>query len=246
MKQKHAFFIAVFITFIIAGNWLFFNASSLFPDREIVIISRVIDGDTVELEDGRTIRLLNINTPEKGEFGSELSAGYLSDFINENVGFEYAGIEKYGRTLGRIYSDNYINLKLVQLGFASPFLVNDKEIEEFRDAQREAVDENKGIWERSEYYGCLDVEINKKEEFVVIEDECGLNFQRWSVKDESTKKYTFKKEFRAEKFKLNSAKGTDTETEVFWGRDNIWNNDRDSIFIRDKNGFLVYFDSYGY
>ena len=44
------------------------------------MISRVIDGDTVELEDGRTIRLLNINTPEKGRPFSDEATDFLKEY----------------------------------------------------------------------------------------------------------------------------------------------------------------------
>jgi endonuclease YncB( thermonuclease family) len=35
-------------------------------ELETVLVSRVIDGDTVELPDGRRIRYLGIDTPERG------------------------------------------------------------------------------------------------------------------------------------------------------------------------------------
>ena len=34
---------------------------------ETAIVSQVVDGDTVVLEDGRTVRYLGIDTPEAGE-----------------------------------------------------------------------------------------------------------------------------------------------------------------------------------
>ncbi len=245
MNKRKALFLSVVITLVIAGNWLFFNASIIFPDREIVIVARVIDGDTIELKDGRTIRLLNINTPERGEFGAELAKEYLLAFENKSVEFEYAGVEKYGRILGRIFDESYLNLELVKLGYAHPFLVDDREIEIFKDAERKAFEKNEGIWKRSEYYGCIEAEIDEKEEKVEISDKCDINFENWIIKDESTKRYKFSS-FRANRFTLYSGEGENGENELFWGAGNIWNNDQDSIFIRDDKGFLVYFDSYGY
>jgi endonuclease YncB( thermonuclease family) len=245
MEKKHALFIALAITGIIAGNWLFFQEFSEF-DREHVIIQRVIDGDTVELQDGRTVRLLNINTEEKGRAWSSEASEYLSRYLNKSVEIEVSGVGKYGRILGRLYSgEEYLNLEIVRLGLAHVYLVEESEEKEFKKVEEKAREEEIGIWEKSEYDGCLDVEINKKDEYLVIEDICGLDFNGWSVKDESTKMYKFKDNKRIN-YKLFSEKGDDVGNELYWGQGKVWNDDRDSIFIRDSSGFLVYYDSYGY
>ena len=100
------------------------------------------------------------------------------------------------------------------------------------------------MWEKSPLAECLDVEINKYDEYVDIEDSCGVDFTGWNVKDESTKMYKFKKDM-GESFRLYSAKGSDSESIIYWGREKIWNDDYDEIFIRDSDGLLVYYDSYG-
>ncbi len=245
MEKKYAFFVALIITFVIAGNWLFFYDFSEF-EREKVIITRVIDGDTVELEDGRKIRLLNINTPEKGLPFSNDAANFLKNFEKQSVEMENAGIEKYGRTLGRLYGqENYLNLELVELGFAHAFLVYDSELDDFKKAEQEAMKNELGIWRKSEFYGCLDVKVNKEDELVIIEDDCSINFAGWTLKDESARSYKLDK-VKTHNFRVYSAKGKDGDAEFYWGRGSVWNNDKDSIFIRDSQGFLAYYDSYGY
>ena len=87
---------------------------------------------------------------------------------------------------------------------------------------------------------------NKNDEYVVIKDSCGLNFENWEIKDESTRDYTFTALQKAERFILYSEKGVDNDGELYWGRGSVWNDDKDSIFIRDSQGLLVYYDSYGY
>ena len=54
MLKKHSFFLVFLITLLVVGNYLFFNADEIFPERERVLVVRVLDGDTLELEDGRT------------------------------------------------------------------------------------------------------------------------------------------------------------------------------------------------
>lgn len=241
MNRKASLVISFLITALIAGNYFFFSDSGIV--RERVEISRVLDGDTVELADGKIIRLLNINTPEKGLAYSDLAKEYLSGFTE--VGLETAGTDKYKRTLGRLYYDDlYLNLKIVEQGMAHTYMVSESEEKLFSKAEKYAIENKKNIWERSKFYGCLKVEINKYQEYVDIIDSCEIDFIGWNVKDESTKSYKFEKDFN-EKFRIYSAKGEDSQNEIYWGKGNIWNDDHDEIFIRDSDGFLAYYYSYG-
>lgn len=245
MKKRHAFLLSLLVTLLIAGNYLFLNADEIYPQRETVIIGRVIDGDTVELGDGRIIRLLNINTPERGRAGSEEASSFLREFENKTVELEIEGVGRYGRILGRLFSDNYLNLEIVRLGLAHKYLVEDDENKDFTEAEREAIEERIGIWSRSEHYNCLSVEINKKGEYITIIEDCGVNFVGWTIKDESTKQYKFEADWEEEVI-LYSESGVDKNGEIYWGRGKVWNDDKDSIFMRDEKGLLVYYDSYGY
>lgn len=243
MERKFAFVISFLITGLIVVNYLFFVGFDSF-DREIVVVEKVIDGDTVELEDGRTIRLLNVNTEEKGRPWADEATEFLKKFEGESVELEVTGVGSYGRQLGKFfYESNYLNLELVRLGFAHGYLVDGSEVKDFKNAERRARDLELGIWERSENYGCLDVEIDKYEEFVVVEDNCELDFGGWSLKDESTQMYKFKNDVDAE-FIVYSREGTDKNNELYWGRGKAWNDEGDSIFIRDAFGYLVYYSSY--
>ncbi len=241
MNKKASFILAAMITLVIAGNYIFFTDQGVV--RENVEILRVLDGDTVELSDGRKIRLLNINTPEKGLAYSELGKEYLSTF--SNVELEIRGLDIYDRILGRLYyGQSYLNLEIVKRGFAHSYLVDESEEKLFENSENYARENELGLWTKSEFYGCLKVEINKYEEYLDITDSCDINFISWNIKDESTKSYRFEKDV-GERFRLYSAKGQDGIAELYWGRENIWNDGHDEIFIRDSNGLLAYYDSYG-
>lgn len=240
MNKKASFFLALTITFLITGNYIFFADDGLV--REKVEILRVLDGDTVELKDGRKIRLLNINTPEKGFSYSELGKNYLSSF--KEVELENFGNDIYDRVLGRLYYQNeYLNLEIVKKGFAHSYLVSDSEEKLFERAEDAARENELGIWKKSDFWECLEVEINKYDEYLDIEDSCEINFNGWSIKDESTKSYNFEKDVGSY-FRLYSKKGEDREAELYWGREKIWNDDGDRIFIRDSDGLLAYYYSY--
>ncbi|MBS3078536.1 thermonuclease family protein [Candidatus Pacearchaeota archaeon] len=69
-------------------------------------VTRIIDGDTFEMSNGKIIRLLCIDTPEKNQPKYEEAKQFLSDLIlNKEVRME-KGIsdkDKYGRLLRYVY-----------------------------------------------------------------------------------------------------------------------------------------------
>ena len=230
---------------MIASNYFLINYQKLQPQRETVLISDVLDGDTIRLEDGRTIRLLNINSPEKNQPLSELATNYLKQYENQTIQLEIQGTGVYGRLLGRIFSKDYLNLELIKKGFAHKYIVDDSELKLFIKEEEKARNEELGIWERSPHYMCLDVEINKKEEYVIIVNICDQDLNL-ALKDETTRTFNF--EIKAlSSITVYSGEGQDIEKEIYLNsKRNIWNDDKDSIFIRDSNGLLIFYDSYGY
>lgn len=243
MEKKHAVLISFLVTILVTGNVLFFYDFS--SSRENAVIVRVLDGDTVELEDGRTVRLLNINAPEKNDFFYDGAKGFLKEFENKSVQVEIKGVDKYNRALGKIYSQEYINLKIIEGGFAHVYMVEKEEMKKFKNSEREAFENEKGIWKKSKYYGCIDVEINKNEEVISILVKCDISLKGWHIKDESTKMYVFG-DIIGDRIILHSGKGDDKSDEIYWKIGNVWNDDMDSIFVRDQEGLLAYYDSYGY
>lgn len=243
MEKRYAFLFALMITGLVASD--IYLLSYRQDSRERVVISKILDGDTLDLEDGRRIRLANVNAPEKNQPLSELSIGFLKAYENKSVDIEIIGVERYGRLLAKIYSGPYLNLELVRRGFAHKYLVSSNEEKEFEKAELFALKNGLGIWNRSSYYGCLDLEIHKKDEFLVIENRC-QDLRGLSLKDESTKTSRFDI-LAGQKVSIHSGKGKSEEGEIFLNSQrNIWNDDKDSVFIRDGQGLLVYYGSYGY
>ena len=247
MNKKYALFLSLLITLIIASDFYLFHHITSF-NKESVFISRVIDGDTIVLNDSSRVRLLNINSPEKGKSGSYDSFEYLKQYENKTVELVSIGKDKYNRTLGRLYFNNhYLNLDIVKNGYASKFLVQESELKDFVSAEDEAIRLGKGIWEKSTYYGCFDIEIDSKKELVYLKSKCGeLNIKGWYIKDESRKIYTFK-DIQTETIILHSSKGEDNLPDLFWdSKTSVWNNDRDTAYLFDNTGKIVYYKSYGY
>lgn len=60
------------------------NVSEPEPAGEVVSVARIVDGDTVELSDGRTVRILGIDTPEIHN-GTQCWGPEASRFAEENL-----------------------------------------------------------------------------------------------------------------------------------------------------------------
>lgn len=113
------------------------------------VITRVIDGDTIETADSKTIRLLGINAPEKGEFYYNESFEELIKLVQyKKVILERDARNKdnYGRLLRYVYvDDTFVNLYLIQYGYAEVYQPG-KYKEEFERAEDFARESRLGIW----------------------------------------------------------------------------------------------------
>src|SRR3989338_1526232 len=98
---------------------------------------------------------------------------FLKEFEGKSIFLESGSIDKYKRTLARIYSSEYLNLELVKEGLSSKFLVDKNELSDFDKAEKSAIEKEKGIWKKSEYYGCIKGSVDKKREIVTLESKCG-------------------------------------------------------------------------
>lgn len=122
-------------------------------------IKRVVDGDTVELEDGNKVRYIGVNTPEthhptKGVqcYGREAAAFNQSLVEGKLVRLEkdVSETDRYGRLLRFVYLEDgtFVNQVLLEKGYAQvvtypPDIAKSKQ---FLAVQAEAREEKKGLW----------------------------------------------------------------------------------------------------
>lgn len=244
MNKTASFFIALFVTSIFLILFYFSLSSS--KNFESVVVSRVIDGDTIEFEDGRIARLVNINAPEKNTPYAMLSTSFLKNYENKSLNISVIGIDKYSRLLVKIYTPEYLNLNLVKEGLASTFLVADSETKKFKEAEQEAIKLEKGMWQHSKYYGCFKTKIYPEKEVVYFYNSCNVSLIGWTLKDESRKQYKFNLSPELE-FQLFTFSGESNSTDLFWNsKSEVWNNDRDTLYLYDNEGKIVHFNYYGY
>lgn len=229
-------------------------------ELEAATVARVVDGDTVELTDGRRVRYIGINTPERGQPFYEEATGanrHLVEGKAVQLEFDVDTFDQYGRTLAYVWVDGVMaNLEIVQRGFANTFTVppNVRYEEDFRAAEREAREAERGLWAGSGVVlKIVHIEAdapgsdrdNPNGEWIEIANlgSKPVQMEGFTLKDEANHIYTFG-DFTVlpdTAFRLHSGQGQNNQTELYWGLvgESVWNNDSDAAYLRDKQGALV-------
>ena len=126
---------------------------------EGALVTRVVDGDTIQLETGEVLRYIGIDTPETVHpdksvqcFGKEASAKNKALVEGKRVRLEkdVSETDKYDRLLRYVYiGDVFVNDYLVRQGFAysSSYPPDVKYQDQFRQAEQEARSDSRGLWE---------------------------------------------------------------------------------------------------
>ncbi len=120
--------------------------------HEVVICTRVIDGDTIELSTGEKVRYIGMDTEEPESKLGEAVAQFNRKMVEGKVirlEFDEELRDRYGRLLAYVYADDvFINALMVRWGLAKVMTVkpNVRYKEYFLQLQREAKEEGVGIW----------------------------------------------------------------------------------------------------
>jgi len=108
------------------GHGLWHSDNSNSGLYEQALVARVIDGDTVELADGRHVRYLGIDTPEVGEYyGEEATARNRGLVEGKTIELQRGSRDQdeYGRLLRYVYMDGtFVNAELVVEGYATAYI----------------------------------------------------------------------------------------------------------------------------
>lgn len=139
---------------------------------EPATVSRVVDGDTFELSDGRKVRLIGVNTPESTtrteEYGKEASHYTHSKLDGQQIWLQkdVSETDQYGRLLRIVWMQiptdvenekemrsKMLNADLVLNGYAEPstYPPDVKYSQYFVKFAREAREHDKGLWAFGEY-----------------------------------------------------------------------------------------------
>jgi hypothetical protein len=250
MSKRKQFFILIVLIIIL----IIINYSSIddFLENKILYesakIERVIDGDTVVIKDKISVRLLGINSPEKGELYYLEAKEFLeNEVFNKTVKLKFGKerYDKYGRILAYIFLDNEnVNIKLVEEGLANYYFPSGKDTyyEPIVLAWENCIKKGINLCESSENT-CADCiildEMNFKDQKVILYNNCSYDcsLDNWSIKDEGRKKFYF------ENIILNRKDKIEICAEDF-DEDYVWTKTGDTLFLRDEKGKLVLWKKY--
>jgi len=164
------FFASIFSTFLFTSNFSLADscrATDLNRGRgESVAIQYVYDGDTLTLKDGRKIRLIGVNTPERGRKGKPdealaLAAKQAVQSAVQAASSQQKGVrlylgreptDSYGRKLGHIFVDGQsLSGMLLSKGLGWHVVVppNIGLASCFAAAEQAAKRQRKGLWRSS-------------------------------------------------------------------------------------------------
>jgi micrococcal nuclease len=126
--------------------------------KDFVRVRKVIDGDTILLNNGEKVRLIGVDTPETKHpqksvqrFGKEayLFTKRMAEGKEVRLEFDWQKRDKYGRLLAYVYllDGTFLNAEIIKQGYGFaytrfPF----KYLEEFRKYEREARENKMGLW----------------------------------------------------------------------------------------------------
>lgn len=157
----------------VLGLWSFYGRTpatpstaslqSTSPRAEAYQVVRVVDGDTIVVQDKKgsqlKIRLIGIDTPEVVDprrpvqcFGKEASAKMRELVVGKFVRLEKDPtgdtIDNYKRSLRHVYVDNkHVNAEMIRAGYAyAEIRFQYSSREQFKEYQREAEKKKLGLW----------------------------------------------------------------------------------------------------
>ncbi len=259
-KKRDVLTLIISIILLIAINYNYLDnkLTNYLSNSETAHVQRVIDGDTIEIENKTSVRLLGINTPEKSEIYYNEAKKFLEDLVlNKTIILEFSKnkYDMYDRTLAYIFKDNEnINLKIVEEGFGNFYFPSgkDKYYKQFIDAWEKCIEKNINLCEKSldKCSDCIQLkELNYKEQEIIFYNKCNFDcdLNKWEIKDEGRKKFVFP-DFDLKsnmEIKIIVSNKTSSDEILFWkDEDYVWTKTGDTLFLRDKEGKIVLWKIY--
>ncbi len=253
--------ILVVVALALLATFYISSFTGLFTGMPTTYATRIIDGDTIEIAGKEKVRLLGIDTPEKGQYYYQEAKDRLTELIGGKeiiLEPDQTNKDKYDRLLRYVYVNrtDLVNIVLVREGLATVYIIppDNAYEEDLLKAEAAAREQNLGIWQ---YEGIPDVfcigifymrynamgddKDNLNDEYVEFRNKCEypIGMTGWEVMDASGHKYVFP-EFTVQgkaKFRLRTGTGRDDDSNLYWNSKRpIWNNAGDTITMKNTKG----------
>lgn len=155
-------------------------------NEEKVLVTRVIDGDTIEIEGGKKVRYIGIDCPEKDKPFSREATSTNKRLVEGRVVTlvkDVSNKDNFGRLLRYVYvSDVFVNAKLVEEGLAeaTPYPPDLAHEDEFKELEEKAKDASKGMWipssQPSQPQGTISPNWQGQQQVMVYVNEPGMQY----------------------------------------------------------------------
>lgn len=133
IKRNHLILLGVLILLLIIINLsIFFISYNPEPDEAFTTkVINVTDGDTFQIQGGKYVRLIGIDTPEKGFIGYQEAKVFLELLVLDKevtLVKDISNTDDYGRLLRYAYVAQgdqfvFVNSELVKRGFAKTMFI---------------------------------------------------------------------------------------------------------------------------
>ena len=125
-KNHKLFLVGVLLLGIAAGLVIGYGLWHENDTLEKTLVVSVIDGDTIELQGGRRVRYLGIDTPELGKYYASEATERNRELVEGKIVELQRGKrdeDEYGRLLRYVYVDGiFVNAELVVQGYATAYI----------------------------------------------------------------------------------------------------------------------------
>jgi len=237
------------------------------------LVIKVLDGDTLVMENGEKVRFIGVNSPETGQPYSVQSTQMTKEFVLGKVvrlETDTTPRDRYGRLLAYVYrGDRMINEELIRRGVAIVETIppNVKYELQLKNAQRDARANCEGLWVglcEDKSSTCIVIDTvhadaagddnkNKNDEWVSLHNTCNknVNMTGFLLKDNSAGSFYIFPAFTLAPQKnvtIYSGCGQNAAEKLYWKcpevRNSIWNNDSDTAYL--YNEFDILISDFGY
>lgn len=117
-------------------------------------VIRIVDGDTFDIENGERVRMIGIDTPERGDHYYAEAKDHLTSLIADQMVYltkDVSERDRYERLLRHVYIDDlWINELMIRDGFAHSvtFPPDVMHVDVFQAAEMEARKNERGLWSK--------------------------------------------------------------------------------------------------
>jgi endonuclease YncB( thermonuclease family) len=223
-------------------------------------VTRVIDGQRLELSDGQQLRLIGISVPQAGQTLHSEATAFTRDLVEgQTVGLELSTSNPSlpDQTWAYVWvGDRLLNWEIVKAGYANrdarpPLVQYDAYLIQ---AEKSAIQASLGIWnlqssgiEVTNLFADAPGEDgnNLAEEYVQLGNTSGgdLSLNGYTLYDASREHiYTFGDYVLppGQRVKIRSGCGSAAWLEVYWCADGpVWDNQQETVFVADAEGKLA-------